>query len=86
MALKINLSKTEEYFSGVLVGDNIIVKIEEIWGNKNNISFLVKYYSDKAVVENKTFTFNPIIDGDNFIKQAYEFLKTLEEFKDAVDC
>lgn len=32
------------------------------------------------------YTFNIDKQGDNFIKQGYEYLKTLEEFKDAEDC
>jgi hypothetical protein len=39
---------------------------------------------DKQV--SKTYTFAPDMNGPNFIKQAYEYLKTLPEFADAVDC
>jgi hypothetical protein len=34
----------------------------------------------------KQFVFAPNLDGPNFIKQAYEHLKTLPEFDGAVDC
>lgn len=31
-------------------------------------------------------SFAPSLDGDNFIRQAYLYLKTLPEFANAVDC
>jgi len=34
----------------------------------------------------KSFEFPVDLDGPNPIKQAYEHLKTLPEFKDAIDC
>jgi hypothetical protein len=32
------------------------------------------------------YKFAPNLDGANFIKQAYEHLKTLPEFSGATDC
>ena len=39
-----------------------------------------------TILQTESYTFAPKLDGENFIKQAYEHLKTLEEFKDAIDC
>jgi len=46
-------------------------------------------YSDAGkatAVEARFFEFGYDLDGTNPIKQAYEHLKTLPEFADAVDC
>lgn len=34
----------------------------------------------------RLISFEPSMDGSNFIQQAYTHLKTLPEFADAVDC
>lgn len=62
------------------------IKIDSIVGNKNKIDFRVLFLKQDTLLETKSYTFSPTLDGDNFIKQAYEYLKTLEEFKDAEDC
>jgi hypothetical protein len=57
--------------------------------NKNTISFHLRSY---AVAEGFPFFTEQILscdynlDDPNPIKQAYEYLKTLPEFSDAVDC
>jgi hypothetical protein len=46
-------------------------------------------YSDSSkasVVDSKFIEFAYDLNGPNPIKQAYQFLKTLPEFSDAVDC
>lgn len=88
---------TEEQFNSL---ENIIVKtfnianvyckIDSFTGDKDLITINVGYYKDstKAVkINNKTYSFVPNIQdtSGNFIKQGYEYLKTLDEFKDAVD-
>ena len=85
MALLVNIQKIENGFEGVLSANDIIVKVDHIYGNKNNISFSIVLYKDNIAFDTKSYSFTPIIDGDNFIKQAYEYLKTLEEFKDSKD-
>lgn len=37
-------------------------------------------------IENKSHLFTPNLEGENFIKQGYEYLKTLPEFAGCVDC
>ena len=62
------------------------IKIDSISGNKNKIDFRVLSLKQDTLLETKLYTFLPTLDGDNFIKQGYEYLKTLEEFKDSEDC
>lgn len=59
-------------------------------GNKNGIDLELSIYRDSeknVVVEKKYYKFIPSVadNSDNFIKQGYEYLKTLDEYKDAVD-
>lgn len=60
-------------------------KITNISGSKVYCNIEVNYSSDDINI-NKTFSFVPNMDSDNHIKQGYDYLKTLEEFKDAKDC
>ena len=64
---------------------DLYVKIDSITGNKENLSFVVSFNKSNKLAE-RTFSFQPDIEGLNFIKQAYLYLKTLPEFADAVDC
>jgi hypothetical protein len=66
-------------------------KVTNINGNKENIIVTVSYFnmSNNKVIENvETYIFKPSIDdgAKNFIAQAYEYLKTLPAFAQAVDC
>jgi hypothetical protein len=56
--------------------------------NKEKISFHVRSYTstDKPFFEEKVIVVSYSINGANPIKQAYDHLKTLPEFSDAVDC
>lgn len=64
------------------------LRVENISLDKTDISFNIRKYVDK----NKSFfsedylTCPYNIEGENPFIQAYEYLKTLEEFKDAEDC
>jgi hypothetical protein len=63
--------------------------ITGIDGNKECLAFSVDVYEDssKEVYLGKLrFAFTLDLEGPNPIKQAYQFLKTLPEFSDAVDC
>jgi hypothetical protein len=43
------------------------------------------YVADEQV-ETKSYSFKPSLLGDNFIKQAYDFIKQQPEFVGAEDC
>lgn len=67
------------------------VMIKRVSGDKIKISLQVVFYADNSkeqAIEYKQYTFTPsVADGStNFIQQGYEYLKTLPEFADAVDC
>jgi hypothetical protein len=57
--------------------------------SKNKIEFQLRSYKDDANFphfEYKSFDCEYNLLGDNPIKQAYSYLKTLPEFADATDC
>lgn len=60
------------------------VKIE----NKTAISFHIRSYTktDKPFFQESVLSCAYALDGDNPIKQAYNYLKTLSEFAGATDC
>lgn len=61
------------------------VKVATIEGSKESMQATVSF-SDKRISLFKKYEFTPDLDGENFIKQAYEHLKTLPEFAGATDC
>lgn len=86
MALQKNFKITKKNFLGELVAVNAYCKIESISGTKNSIQVEYKVYVEQEVVDQKFCNFQPDLNGKNFIAQAYEHLKTLPEFADAIDC
>lgn len=61
-------------------------KVETISGDKSSLIATVSSQVSSTQKQFASYTFEPLLDGPNFIKQAYQFLKTLPEFSDAVDC
>lgn len=97
MALKINKTVTITYWNMDKMDD--VIKKEKTYENayamivhvtgKDNLKMTVATYSDDTkaeVLASKSFTFPANMEGPNFIKQGYEYLKTLPEFTGAVDC
>lgn len=89
MALKILVTAD----SGLTV-ENSYARIEWFNGSKEAMGFSLNYYvsqealqEGKSMITQKMFSFRPLvnIDSDNFIKQGYEYLKTLPEFEGATD-
>lgn len=56
--------------------------------NKETITFHVRSYlaTDKPFFMESVLSCGYAIDGENPIKQAYKYLKTLPEFAGATDC
>ena len=81
MALNSNFSH-----AGLSV-DNGYLRVGDFQGSKSGISFVLSYYADvnEVSVKEETFSFVPDMDS-NFIAQAYNHLKTLPDFANAVDC
>jgi hypothetical protein len=65
--------------------NNAYVKVDSVSGSKDMITATVTTTAGDAS-KTKFHHFKPDLDGPNFIKQAYEHLKTLPEFADSVDC
>lgn len=85
MAIKTNIDTD----TGLSV-QNVYCRVEDIQcSSKNSMAFSLKYYVSQEI--NKAFeTTNHgcpyTLEGKNPFAQAYEYLKTLPEFSDAVDC
>lgn len=88
MALQSSITETRQHFTGQLVCNSAYWRIDQIIWNKQGLTFVVNAYATNQgpMLYSDKFSFAPELDGDNFIKQAYQFLKTLPEFSDAVDC
>ena len=69
----------------VSVNMDAYIKVEAVEATKQSAKATVTYKDgDKFITKN--FSFAPSLEESNFIKQAYEHLKTLPEFSGAVDC
>jgi hypothetical protein len=62
------------------------IKVESLSGNKDYQSAKVLFKDKEKIIFTKSYGFKPSLDGENFIAQAYLFLKTLPEFTGARDC
>jgi hypothetical protein len=87
MALKKQITLKSNFGDDVVFNDAYI-KINTLNGNKNKIDFELYIFkqANELLIERKSFSFIPNLDGANFIKQGYEHLKTLPEFAGATDC
>ena len=65
---------------------NCLVKVETISGSKSALTFMVSVVSPNGPTKYNSYNFVPLLEGDNFIKQAYLYLKSLPEFVGSVDC
>ena len=67
---------------------NAYHRVESIKLNKTSIAFSVFVYTDteKTAFDIRNYSCAYDLEGDNPIKQAYEYLKTLPEFAGATDC
>jgi hypothetical protein len=86
MALRKDVVIQKQNFDGSLVARNAYWKITNIGGNKNGFSISVDAFVNDVFCERITASFIPTLDGQNFIAQAYQHLKTLPEFAGAIDC
>jgi hypothetical protein len=89
MALLMNVE-----FANGLTCQNAYLKVISVGGGKEKavIELAVskgKTFSDAGnFIEKQYYDFVPSVldDAPNFIKQAYEYIKSLSEFIDATDC
>lgn len=96
MALKIDFAYEYVLVANKPYGDETVgvetgvlkdayVKVDTVSGSKEQqkIAVIISQGENEFV---KHYSFTPDLKGTNFIKQAYEHLKTLPEFEGAVDC
>lgn len=90
MALKKTFTETKAPFNGVLELTDAYWRVENITANKIEATCVVSINKKDdeltTQVTSKKYSFTPDLNGSNFIRQAYEHLKTLPEFADATDC
>ena len=83
MALNI---KKEVVAYGTTITLDCTVRIVNIRGNKIEIIADCDFTNNDNIIDSKSYLFIPSLEGDNLIKQGYEYLKSLPEYVDAVDC
>lgn len=67
------------------ISENVYVKVERVEADNSNCTAYVTFLGN-TISAQKSYEFEISLDGENFIAQAYAYLKTLNEFADAVDC
>lgn len=87
MALRKSLSITKPTMRGELSYENAYWKVSTVSGDKETLmATVVVLTNDKSeLLDERAYWFTPDLDGPNFIKQAYEHLKTLPELENAED-
>jgi hypothetical protein len=88
MAIKHTFS-LQDNFGRTVEFKDCYAKVAGIDGSKDGITVTLEIrqaQDDKGVLTSKHYWFAPVLDGKNFIAQAYDFLKTLPEFSGANDC
>ncbi|MBN1039012.1 hypothetical protein DVW12_09890 [Clostridium botulinum] len=80
----------KKIYGEILNFGNAYHKITFINGSKENINIQITIYNDiskKYILNQVGYRFIPKIEdiAPNFIKQGYEYLKTLDEYKNAID-
>lgn len=87
MALKQKITENIRLVGNVEL--SAYISVESITGGKGAMLADVRYTKDSKdgdLIKVCQFSFIPNMDGENFISQAYQHLKTLPEFFGAVDC
>jgi hypothetical protein len=84
---KINNSLVEVGQNEITTPD-FYVRVNIVQGSKLSVQASVEFlnFETRLLVFNQRHIFEPNMDGDNFIRQAYKYLKTLPEFANAEDC
>lgn len=87
MALSKNV-RLKNNFNEESVFNNAYIKVSSFSGNKHHLNFVVETRKSKEgdLLKKENFLFAPAMNEQNFIAQAYAYLKTLPEFAGATDC
>lgn len=87
MALKKQIFLVDNFDVLVNLG-NAYIRVEQVDASKLKATAIVSFNNeavDKRFIT-KIYEYKPDLTGSNFIRQAYDYLKTLPEFDEAVDC
>jgi hypothetical protein len=86
MALKKNF--VLQFHDQSMVLADAYCKVWRVSGDKENLHYDVNILDKKDGTSYRVLSFNftPLLEGENFIAQAYNHAKTLPEFQDATDC
>ena len=81
------ISKNIELGNGIKV-DEAYIRVEYPSVTKDSINFHIRKYvaSDKPFFSEEFVSAPYVLDGANPFIQAYEYIKTLPEYTDAIDC
>jgi len=87
MALTKNITLKNNFDEDSIFG-NAYIKVTKIYGGKENIIATVGIFKQKdgELLIEKHHNVAVLLDGKNFIAQAYDHLKTLPEFSGSIDC
>lgn len=87
MALQKNLTLVNN-FGEDSVFKNAYIRVVEVSATKRSCNATLHFCKEKdgVVLQTKQYAFDVNLDGGNFIKQAYDYLKTSPDFADAIDC
>ncbi len=79
------IRKDFEYKGLVVVG--AYIRVNNLCGNKSSLGITVGIYtSTDNLITTSDYQFDYNVDGANPFVQAYEYIKTLPEYTDAIDC
>lgn len=87
MALKKQISLVDNF--GILVDIGIsYIRVEKVDASKTKAFASVSFNNEDAEKNfiTQLYEFQPNLNGQNFIAQAYVHLKTMPEFAGATDC
>jgi hypothetical protein len=75
-------------FQEFSIFENAYLKVTSFSGSKETISFNLGAFKEKngVLLQKQEFVIPHDLEGFNPLKQAYEHLKSLPEFSDAIDC
>ena len=87
---EVQIAEMQKGIEQGFVIENAYCKIDYLGGDKDLVEIRVGIYTNSLkdkIIKSNFYTFNPELESaDNFIKQGYEYLKSLEEFAGAIDC
>ena len=81
------ISKNVELENGIKV-EAAYIKVDTLSVTKDSINCVIRKYVDvnKQAFDSEIITAPYTLDGANPFIQAYEYIKSLPEYTDAIDC